>query len=496
MNLVISTANRDSDSAVRGFHESEDDGGENANPNTLNSIYGNGSASADAVADTKKPNILTRMLAPKDDKGSAKKRGPFSNPMRRALSKNNDLPLANADSKNSEIVNDAKPVSPSKRVRDYTGASDADEKIAKQKSFPRETEYDSDHDDISYGFIYDTSDYKDEVADPQYINKLNPRHSLPRESSKSTSIARQEEADTLTEETKSEAGSISSSGSFTLGCNSNDVQRETSLATTPASKDNKCLDKCLVRRRRESIAGKVYPTYELYDNSGKLLIVAQKMRNSGLVKTYSNYHFFDMSRGSASTIHTKKSGNYLGKLRCKDSSRCDYVLLNHHENPTEVAAVSFDKVSILEAFTDVTPRSMRVVLPDPASKPHLRPASSAAGLKPEASSKKHRRNHFSSSSGSLLDLLNMFASSDSPLFPRNVSILKNKLPSLKNGKYFLNFNGRVRCGSLKNFQLQTGESDGVICQFGKVEKDDFHLDFAHPLTPMQAFAIALCQFNL
>lgn len=462
------------ENVVRRFDEADDEKGtssENVDPNTC-SIYGNGSASADEVADTKKPNkLITRILGPKDDVKSTK-RPVFTNPMR----KNHDSKSADASL--------LKPVSPSKRQRDYTGANDADEKVTKQKSVEKLTREEYENDDISYGLIYDTTNYKDEIDEYQYVNKMNPHNSLNK------NITRQKEG-YLSEETKSDDESLSSSGSFT----SNDLLRESSLATQPVSIENKGLEKCLLRRARSTFSEKMYPTYELYDNAGKLMIVAQKMRNSKMAQ-YSNYHFFDMTRGTTSGAHSKKSGNYLGKLRCKDSSRCDYVLLNHHEDPTEVAAVSFDKVSIFEAFTDVTPRSMRIVLPDPATQPHLQPAAPVAGLRRESSSKKHRSGKSGGTGGSLLDLLNLFSSSESPLFPRNMSILKNKQPSLKNGKYFLNFNGRVRLGSLKNFQLQNGENEKVICQFGKVEENDFHLDFAHPLTPMQAFAIALCQFNL
>ena len=38
--------------------------------------------------------------------------------------------------------------------------------------------------------------------------------------------------------------------------------------------------------------------------------------------------------------------------------------------------------------------------------------------------------------------------------------------------------------------------DDVICQFGKVGEDKFHLDFKAPISPFQAFGIALTQFNI
>ena len=40
-----------------------------------------------------------------------------------------------------------------------------------------------------------------------------------------------------------------------------------------------------------------------------------------------------------------------------------------------------------------------------------------------------------------------------------------------------------------------GATEGLLMQFGKVGEDKFHLDFRAPLTPFQAFTIALSQFN-
>ena len=45
-------------------------------------------------------------------------------------------------------------------------------------------------------------------------------------------------------------------------------------------------------------------------------------------------------------------------------------------------------------------------------------------------------------------------------------------------------------------QTAQGVDDkGLLMQFGKVGEDRFTCDFRAPLTPFQAFTIALCQFN-
>jgi tubby-related protein 1 len=76
--------------------------------------------------------------------------------------------------------------------------------------------------------------------------------------------------------------------------------------------------------------------------------------------------------------------------------------------------------------------------------------------------------------------------------------LRNKEPvwneQLK--AYVLNFNGRVSMASVKNFQLiDADRPQEVVMQFGKVDENVFTLDFAHPLSALQAFLIALSSFD-
>mmetsp|Transcript_6043 Transcript_6043/g.19239 ORF Transcript_6043/g.19239 Transcript_6043/m.19239 type:complete len:518 (-) Transcript_6043:21-1574(-) len=58
----------------------------------------------------------------------------------------------------------------------------------------------------------------------------------------------------------------------------------------------------------------------------------------------------------------------------------------------------------------------------------------------------------------------------------------------------LDFRGRVKLASKKNFQVQMQGSDLVLMLFGKVEKHRFSLDYQAPLTAAGAFAIALTSF--
>lgn len=75
-------------------------------------------------------------------------------------------------------------------------------------------------------------------------------------------------------------------------------------------------------------------------------------------------------------------------------------------------------------------------------------------------------------------------------------LLKSKEPVFENGNYRLNFHGRVSVPSVKNFQLSSPDDPThVVCQFGKIGEDRFHLDYKAPLNAFQAFGLALCHFD-
>lgn len=79
-----------------------------------------------------------------------------------------------------------------------------------------------------------------------------------------------------------------------------------------------------------------------------------------------------------------------------------------------------------------------------------------------------------------------------------IDVYHNKPPKWNEqvGAFVLNFNKRVTQASVKNFQLTTSEDpDTVYLQFGRVGKDVFNMDFRHPFSPFQAFAICLSSFD-
>lgn len=62
----------------------------------------------------------------------------------------------------------------------------------------------------------------------------------------------------------------------------------------------------------------------------------------------------------------------------------------------------------------------------------------------------------------------------------------------KLNSYALPFFGRVKLASAKNFQLvANGDHNDIFLMFGKIKKDVFCLDFRHPITPLDAMAVAI-----
>ncbi|KAJ3271793.1 hypothetical protein HK104_004626, partial [Borealophlyctis nickersoniae] len=77
---------------------------------------------------------------------------------------------------------------------------------------------------------------------------------------------------------------------------------------------------------------------------------------------------------------------------------------------------------------------------------------------------------------------------------RDILTLHNKAPQWNDEtqSFVLNFNGRVTLASVKNFQIvHDNDLEYIIMQFGRVAEDAFTMDFSYPMSPVQAFAIAL-----
>ncbi|TMW66972.1 hypothetical protein Poli38472_012088 [Pythium oligandrum] len=247
----------------------------------------------------------------------------------------------------------------------------------------------------------------------------------------------------------------------------------------------------------------LHSQYHFFINN-QLILMAEKQ----LKARTSNYYVFDMTRaaGGLSTKLTKKSGNYIGKLRSNFSKKKN-VLIGNQSRKTELGAIVFNG-----NVNNSEPRRLVVVLPPLNPKRQELEGVAIGGddafsmLIQRYKVLKHSR-------------------ADSPHTHRlyhELQVFENKQPVFENGFYRLNFNGRVSMPSVKNFQLvksnvnsssiqsssppasaassrtTTPREDDpeVFLQFGKVDDKKFHLDFRAPITPIQAFAVALAQFNV
>ncbi|KAJ3381148.1 hypothetical protein HDU92_005566 [Lobulomyces angularis] len=79
-----------------------------------------------------------------------------------------------------------------------------------------------------------------------------------------------------------------------------------------------------------------------------------------------------------------------------------------------------------------------------------------------------------------------------------IMFLKNKTPRWNDAtqSHCLNFGGRVSLPSIKNFQLVSEKDEQtIIMQFGRCGPDFFSLDARWPMTPVEAFSIALTAFD-
>ncbi|CAJ0564884.1 unnamed protein product, partial [Mesorhabditis spiculigera] len=80
----------------------------------------------------------------------------------------------------------------------------------------------------------------------------------------------------------------------------------------------------------------------------------------------------------------------------------------------------------------------------------------------------------------------------------DLCVLQNKAPVWNEDtqSYVLNFHGRVTQASVKNFQIVHDiDPDYIVMQFGRVNDEQFTMDFRYPLSALQAFGIAMTSFH-
>jgi len=241
--------------------------------------------------------------------------------------------------------------------------------------------------------------------------------------------------------------------------------------------------KCVISRHKSGFFGK-YPLFELrmdddMEHKGLFLMAAKRQTGN---KT-SNYHI-SMDQHNFDD-HSKC---YLGKVRSNFLGN-EYVIYDDGVAPKKAGAldrgdreIRLETGGIIYGVNVVAaqPRDMTVVLPETIK---------AGGL----------------TNG----IIQGFKAGQ-----RNIGtfVLQQKKPKWneRTQSYNLNFHGRVKLASVKNFILiyvgqsraedadvaKTEERDREALLFGKLnEQDQFTMDCRWPLSPMQAFAICISSFD-
>mmetsp|Transcript_84980 Transcript_84980/g.134234 ORF Transcript_84980/g.134234 Transcript_84980/m.134234 type:complete len:488 (-) Transcript_84980:72-1535(-) len=246
----------------------------------------------------------------------------------------------------------------------------------------------------------------------------------------------------------------------------------------PAPKASGMIE-CRITRKRGGV-NRMFPSYTLESDSGVFLLSAKKRKHN---KT-SNYSL-SMSR----VEDGNESDSYLGKLR-SNFFGLEFTSYGTGLNPSKIDS------SIPEAHAIQLARQELVA---------VQYSSSLWGSKPRGPRKMCAIIPRVRPNGERTICRTMQPAKDGLLALQKadpadqlIECYHNKPPKWNDqiGAFVLNFNKRVTQASVKNFQLTHSEDpDTVYLQFGRVGKDVFNMDFRHPFSPFQAFAICLSSFD-
>ena len=244
--------------------------------------------------------------------------------------------------------------------------------------------------------------------------------------------------------------------------------------------------------------------------SSRPAIVAEKQSSVG-----GHYQLFDMSRaGPAEAVLSKKAGHYIGKLRedfrglptvrlptlpivrkkrSPPRSIKSYSLYSAKEEKEKLGIFCYDDPSLLSHWINgKTPRKLLTVLATSSCSIGRHSSAFESCALPNDWPRRTGIVHFDTEYCYSDDIscCNDDASNNAELH-----VFNSKQPFFGAGEHRLNFGGRVKIASAKNFQLENAEGE-IVLQFGRVSDHRFHLDFRHPFSAVTAFSAALTQFDV
>jgi tubby-related protein 1 len=259
----------------------------------------------------------------------------------------------------------------------------------------------------------------------------------------------------------------------------------------PCSKDGGMVQCCIRRNKgtKATLGLGLFPEYRCYlrgTNNSRTETFLMTAKKRAANKT-SNY-LISMGRND----HDKDSKNILGKLR-GNFFDTEYILYDHGKNPEDCSQEGKNDGGCARI-------ELSAILYAPSSSLRSKgPRTISVGISnvdKEGSPVKvwqplHKRDD------SMLDCLKKIDEDQmSSKEQKHLVHLQSKPPAWDEAmqRFFLNFNGRVTMASVKNFQLVDDKGD-MSLQFGRTGKDEFILDVQWPLSPFQAFALALSSFD-
>lgn len=226
--------------------------------------------------------------------------------------------------------------------------------------------------------------------------------------------------------------------------------------------------------------------YELYtQDTDTLLCTAVRRRQYDMSVSFSIYLANNLDGSNNNNSITAAGNNNSGAIQVarleKNYMGSQYTMFDTSgENPVELGAVQY------AATFGKSPRQMRVALPLVNEVPEVDSAADGAPswqVQPWQASNKEDT---------------ILAQVESP-DPSKALHLINKPPvwieSLE--AYCLDFGGRVAAASVKNFLLShPDDMDKTLMLFGRTQdRQVYSMDYSHPFTPVQAFAIALSSMD-
>uniref|UniRef100_A0A1D1XDG8 Tubby-like F-box protein n=1 Tax=Anthurium amnicola TaxID=1678845 RepID=A0A1D1XDG8_9ARAE len=247
---------------------------------------------------------------------------------------------------------------------------------------------------------------------------------------------------------------------------------------------------CFIKRNKKNSTFYLYLSLtQTFMDNGKFLLAARRFRHGAHTEYIISLDADDLSQGSNAYVGKLSSDFWGNKFTIYDSqppfsgakassSRVSRRFASKQISPQvpngnfEIGQVSY-KFNLLRSRG---PRRMMCVLDCPSAKENIEEPHKY----PEKSNIDGRTGH---------------------------NILRNKAPRWHEHLqcWCLNFHGRVTVASVKNFQLVAaadpsqpgglGDEETVLLQFGKVGDDTFTMDYCHPLSAFQAFAICLTSFG-